>query len=1310
MKRLLAALGLLFLCSITARAQSYAPQDDFLGRSDVSCPAPGHRVDATISESVSGTKTITLPAGSTIALDSIQPTYNGVATNYAYDVTISGGASFRVGLNEPIIVGNTGTAMDWHYVNDQLEGGDYIQSVTTGSPGSITLTMDPNVTPSTIAATAGWIEPGRPYTPFTQGTTLNGSVLTAAWSVNVPNRGTTYPICDPEGHYVYIVANSSLCDSNTGCDSPTSWSLSTTAGAITETAGVVTAPTTTAMPTITVGTTKVTVRGVSDSSYNVSTATTITGAPSAGVITYSVLSACANPTANGGLVTIINGSTSNIETLMSESCSGTTVTATFTVIQTAGLGSPVTATGIADATYNCNYYITGLTGNVAQLTPATGCTPSGSPTQSGTFKLNGYTGWPARYSTLGQAAEGLWAEGKGTGFNTVGEDSSGDFLSGNNSNPWPGTPPPDKGLALSPYGGTVLSPQLYGAGNRGGFAAQAIHNFVGGVDHKFASIFNPPNEELDFPDPNFLAFSINNIGPSPGTGGSVGTGGNISYYASMSAVGVMCCDTDTYAIPYTGAFWWGIQNAPDGQGGAGGDDVGLLAAETDPHQVAANNSSTNDGLPNPMFYPTDTVYVKTLSAVAPAGCWAFSTMTAPSANPVGPTQPICGSWLDWERNWYGTVATMNAAYGSNYTSFGSHETVVTQTSPTGWTGNGTTTTFSTTLNTNVTPGSLHIYLQPGGTGPVYFASGDCPWFPTSAQSKGNSCPTQSAGVGTIMNPPTTWLGSNASWNRTATGYVFADTTNDCLWSATNVGSLASTWTATGCSGTQINSAVTWQALGPEITQASSTITYATGALSITFNAAVPSGTIIYVSYTFNGFDTVNGTGLGDEDGQDTGCGFACGTANVSGTALTWVSGPTFSSLWAGLQIFVNGVSNHISAVNSSTSITLQASATTGSGVSFNVNGFGNNQFCIQTPPTWTSGMSVTAFQTLIASNGAWFVALTSGTTATGSQPTWTMAGTPPNVSNWGQVITGADGIQWQAIGPPVCTASGGTGHWLAQIDAQPALAADINNYLGYGLAASFVNAVKVTGEIIMPDAINECSNFGPMNYDAPSYFQILQAYEYYCDAVFLNTFPIQTSDTRGIGASFDPVQPAKYSYFTSFFNKAIFGEDFPIVSAGFDESCASELNYCVNALLSRSQQYYDMTTLSLAATTPAGIHIDVGQTWWGNLGFQTKSFGWMDKAGNAPDGHEDVTATVACSYFSTVNCGGESAALPFLNADVINCPTCMKTANKQWLLLSAVAPTKKWIAGTLIPLAQTLPQNRTLSPPISLTSSRTEHN
>jgi len=137
-----------------------ATLDDFLGRTDVPCPAPQHRVSATCSQS-----------GTTITC------------------TVPDGTIF--GFDEPIMVQGTSTAMDFVF-NGTLTGGgsDLITSVVGNT---ITATAPAS---HSVTSTAGTVQPARFYvatitTPF----------------------GTGPQLCTPEGHWYWMQAVSNACAS-----------------------------------------------------------------------------------------------------------------------------------------------------------------------------------------------------------------------------------------------------------------------------------------------------------------------------------------------------------------------------------------------------------------------------------------------------------------------------------------------------------------------------------------------------------------------------------------------------------------------------------------------------------------------------------------------------------------------------------------------------------------------------------------------------------------------------------------------------------------------------------------------------------------------------------------------------------------------------------------------------------------------------------------------------------------------------------------------------------------------------------------
>ncbi len=87
------------------------------------------------------------------------------------------------------------------------------------------------------------------------------------------------------------------------------------------------------------------------------------------------------------------------------------------------------------------------------------------------------------------------------------------------------------------------------------------------------------------------------------------------------------------------------------------------------------------------------------------------------------------------------------------------------------------------------------------------------------------------------------------------------------------------------------------------------------------------------SIDFHGYLMTGNTGSAPviDIGKASALAGTAGTVNTSGTAVTWVSGPTFADLDLGDQISIAGNIFNIASINSPTSITLTASAGTNSG-------------------------------------------------------------------------------------------------------------------------------------------------------------------------------------------------------------------------------------------------------------------------------------------------------------------------------------------------------------------------------------------
>ena len=113
-----------------------------------------------------------------------------------------------------------------------------------------------------------------------------------------------------------------------------------------------------------------------------------------------------------------------------------------------------------------------------------------------------------------------------------------------------------------------------------------------------------------------------------------------------------------------------------------------------------------------------------------------------------------------------------------------------------------------------------------------------------------------------------------------------------------------------------------------------------------------------------------------------------GTVNTSGTAVTWVTGVTFDSSFAGLQMSIAGTVYLISSVANSTNLTLTTSAGVQAGAAFSITTqiqiLGDNIFtacgaavspAVTAPPTlgtWPAGARTASFTTTTGAVTEWF--------------------------------------------------------------------------------------------------------------------------------------------------------------------------------------------------------------------------------------------------------------------------------------------------------------------------------------------------
>ncbi|MGH9864078.1 MAG: hypothetical protein ACRD4H_01555, partial [Candidatus Acidiferrales bacterium] len=287
-----------------------------------------------------------------------------------------------------------------------------------------------------------------------------------------------------------------------------------------------------------------------------------------------------------------------------------------------------------------------------------------------------------------------------------------------------------------------------------------------------------------------------------------------------------------------------------------------------PHQTYSNKF--NYGSNNPYIYPDSAVYSKTLSASAPGTC----SIASPC------------SWPDFVRNKYTTVAAMNTAWGSSYTTFGSSETAVT--GEAFGTGTGAQTVFNYTFaHTGVTPNTVQVLVVGLDKG------GDCPQFQPSCSG--------AAGTGLLASHDTTISSGSITYSSGVARIIF--TTAPANGAAITVNYTFGGWNAGGTGLEDENGANAWTGASSDGTYRCLLIpaNYATSthynvadivfdATSDTWQYATTAGTTGGARPGFSvtaGVQTVDGGETWDSEGPPvcgTGGDFPASTANQTWAA------------------------------------------------------------------------------------------------------------------------------------------------------------------------------------------------------------------------------------------------------------------------------------------------------------------------------------------------------------------------------------------------------------------------------------------
>ena len=302
------------------------------------------------------------------------------------------------------------------------------------------------------------------------------------------------------------------------------------------------------------------------------------------------------------------------------------------------------------------------------------------------------------------------------GFNSVGQDS-GAYVqanSGCSKCPWPGGRQP---IPL-PYL-TELKPAEYASINRLGYLSEPIKDEISGTNDRYNSwrggalydAFDPKLStewQKELANRNHADIRSN----------------------SPYILGIFSDDSD---------FFFGSGAGPDYPTGHTNSNIGWITLITSPVQTYTQSTPLAG---EKFLYRTSQNFTKTQA-------------TNPST-PCSISNPCSLRDYLWQK-YNGSIAALNKAWGSNYTTFDSTGTQVN--GELLGTGDGNTRTFTRTLaHAHVSPYSVLISVA--GTAEV----GDCPWFHSG-------CSASSSNTGTLGSPTASLVAQSASTINYSNGAV-----------------------------------------------------------------------------------------------------------------------------------------------------------------------------------------------------------------------------------------------------------------------------------------------------------------------------------------------------------------------------------------------------------------------------------------------------------------------------------------------------------------------------------------------------------
>ncbi len=312
------------------------------------------------------------------------------------------------------------------------------------------------------------------------------------------------------------------------------------------------------------------------------------------------------------------------------------------------------------------------------------------------------------------------------GFNTLGEDSgNGGTLPWATCTGcgWPGWTQPIPIPII-----VELKPSINALANRFGYINSAVKDVISGTNQNYTSL---RATLFDVFDPNLAKEWQSELADPTGLVAQQ-IRANSPYI-----LGVLTDDAD---------YFWGSGAGPDFKTGHTTANIAWTTLLTSPVRTYANSTQFSS---QAFLYSPQQLYSKA-QATNPATACSIS-------NPCSLRDYL------WQK-YGGSISALNAAWGSNYTTFDSSgKQIVGETIGT---GNGSTRSFTHTLaHPEVSP--FTVLISVGGTAQI----GDCPGFDTSS-----NCPAEAANSGTLGSPTADYIDAAGSTINYSTGEITLDFT------------------------------------------------------------------------------------------------------------------------------------------------------------------------------------------------------------------------------------------------------------------------------------------------------------------------------------------------------------------------------------------------------------------------------------------------------------------------------------------------------------------------------------------------------